>query len=216
VVVGATGHQVEAALCEHLAQPLGVGDDLRGVVAEFWLRGLVQRHRDPRDGVVVRAALQPRKDRPFQRRGVLAAAQQQGAARSSQRLVGGGRDDRRVAHRGGVHPADHQSRDVRDIGYQDGADLVGDLGEPGEVDGARDRGATAEDQLGPLAPRQVPDLVQVDDAGVAPHAILHRVEPFSGDGHVPAVGQVAAHRQRHAHHDVARLAVRQIDGEVRW
>jgi hypothetical protein len=63
---------------------------------------------------------------------------------------------------------------------------------------------------------EVPDLVQVDDAGVAPHAILHRLEPLSGDGHVPAVGQVAAHRQRHAHHGVARLAVRQIDGEVRW
>jgi hypothetical protein len=58
---------------------------------------------------------------------------------------------------------------------------------PGGVDGARDRGATAEDQLGPLAHSQVPDLVQIDDAGVAPHAILHRVEPFSGDGHVPAV-----------------------------
>ena len=46
------------------------------------------------------------------------------------------------------------------------------------------------------------------------HAVVDRVEPLAGHGDRPAVRQVAAHRQRHAHHGVARLQERQVDGEV--
>src|SRR5438034_11837392 len=75
-----------------------------------------------------------------------------------------------------------QARDVGHVGHEDRADLARDLGEPREVDRARDRGPSAEDQLRPLLERQFSDLVQVDPAGVAAHAVRDRAEPLAGDG----------------------------------
>jgi hypothetical protein len=107
-----------------------------------------------------------------------------------------------------------QAGDVGDVGDEDRADLAGDRGERGEVDGARDRGAAGEQELGPLAQRQLADLVEVDAVGVGPHAVLDRAEVAAGDRHRPAVGQVAAGRQAQAHHGVARLEEGEVDGEV--
>src|SRR3954468_16927641 len=103
-------------------------------------------------------------------------------------------------------------RDVRD---EDGADLVGDRGEGREVDCAGDRRAAADDELWALATGEVANLVHVDPASVATYAVPVRTEPLVGDGHAPAVGEVAAVRQRHAHDGVAGLAERRVDGEVR-
>ena len=68
--------------------------------------------------------------------------------------------------------------------------------------------------FGLLVPGQVAHLVEVDAAGVAPHAVLHGAEPLAGRRDRPAVGEVAAHRQRHPHDGVARAAEGQVDGEV--
>ena len=103
---------------------------------------------------------------------------------------------------------------MRDVGHEDRPDLFGDLGEPIELDDPRHRGAAAEDELGPLLPRQPANLVEVDGARLARDAVLDRAQPLPGDRHRPAVRQVAAHRQRHAHHRVARLAEGQVHGEV--
>ena len=113
-----------------------------------------------------------------------------------------------------VRAAGDQAGDVRDVGDQDRADLAGDLGERREVDGARDRGAAAEDDLRPLGERQVADLVHVDPAGLLAHAVLHRAEPLAGGGDAPAVGQVAAGGQRHAHDGLAGREEGEVDREV--
>src|SRR5262249_15089632 len=81
----------------------------------------------------------------------------------------------------------------------------------GEVYGARDGGAAAPDQPGLVLARQRAHVVQVDAAGFAAHAVLYRAPHLAGDGHVPAVREVAAVRQRHAHDGLARLGERQID-----
>ncbi len=94
------------------------------------------------------------------------------------------------------------------------SDLGGDLGEGREVDRPRQRGAAAEDDLGPLAQRQVAHLVEVDPAGVPAHPVLHRVEPLAADRHARPVRQVAAHRQRQPHDGVAGRGERQVDGQV--
>jgi hypothetical protein len=120
-----------------------------------------------------------------------------------------------VAHRAGVGAARDQSGDVRDIGDQDRADLPGDLGEAGEVDGPGDGGAAAEDQLRALPEGQVPHLVQFGPPGVGTDAVLHAAEPRPGRRHPPAVRQMPAHRQGHAHDGVAGLEEGQVDGEVR-
>ncbi len=50
--------------------------------------------------------------------------------------------------------------------------------------------------------------------GVTADAVLHAAEPLAGRRDAPAVGEVAAHRQRHAHHGVAGFGEGEIDGEV--
>jgi hypothetical protein len=113
-----------------------------------------------------------------------------------------------------VRAARDQPRDVGDVGDQDRARLLGDLGEGGEVDGARDGRTAAEDELGAFLEGQLPHLVQVDPAGVGTDAVADGVEPLAGGRDRPAVGEVAAHRQRHAHDGVAGLGEGEIDREV--
>lgn len=94
------------------------------------------------------------------------------------------------------------------------AGLAGDLAEGGEVDRAGQGGAAAEDHLGPFLEGQLADLVEVDEAGVVADAVLDATEPLAGGGDAPAVGEVAAHRQGHAHDGVAGLGEGEVDGEV--
>ena len=147
------------------------------------LRRLRERDRDAGGRVVVRATLQTGEDGLVERLGVLGVGHQHRAARAAQRLVRGGGDDLRVPDRRRVRAARDQAGDVRDVGDQHGADLLGDLRERREVDRARDGRATAEDQLRPLRQREVTHLVEVDAAGVLAHAVLHRAEPLAGRGH---------------------------------
>src|SRR5205823_6507542 len=114
-----------------------------------------------------------------------------------------------------MRAAGDEPRNVRDVRDEYGADLVGDCGERREVDRAGDRRAAADDELWALAAGEVANLVHVDPAGVATDAVPDRSEPLAGDGHAPAVGEVPAVRQSHAHHRVARLAEGRVDGEVR-
>jgi hypothetical protein len=95
-----------------------------------------------------------------------------------------------------------------------GAHLACDLGHRGEVPQARVGRAAGPQQLGSLAASQVTHLIEVDTAGVLAHAVLDRLEVATRDGHVPAVGQVAAHGQRQAHDLVARLEEGEVDGQV--
>ena len=46
------------------------------------------------------------------------------------------------------------------------------------------------------------------------HAVLHGVEPLAGEGHLRAVGQVPAVRQRHREEGVAGLQERAVGGQV--
>ena len=214
MVVGAAGDQVVAALGQRRGQRPGGGHHRCGVVPERRLRRLLQRHRDARRGVVVRPTLQAGEHRLVQRGRVLRGGHQHRTAGPPQRLVGGGGDDVGEPHRRGVRATGDQPGDVRHVGDEDGAHLAGDLGEGAEVDDARYRRTAAEDQLRPLAAGQVAHLVIVEATVVAPHGVLHRAEPLAGRRHRPAVRQVAAHRQRHAHHGVARLGEGQVHGQV--
>jgi hypothetical protein len=174
----------------------------------------VQGHRDGGRGVIVRAALQAGEHRLVQRGRVLCGRHDHRTAWTAERLVRRRGDHVDVPGRGRVGPAGDQPGDVRDVGRQHGARFGGDLRESGEVDGTRDRRPAAEEDLRPFAQRQVADLVHVDPAGVGPDGVLHGVEPLAGDRHRPAVGQVAAHRQRHPHDRVAGAGEGQVDGQV--
>ncbi len=77
-----------------------------------------------------------------------------------------------------------------------------------EVDLARIGRAAGDDECGPALVRQPRDLVEVDPAVLAAHAVLHRIEPLAGEVGRRPVGQVPAGGERHAEHRVARLAER--------
>ena len=121
-----------------------------------------------------------------------------------------------MADRRGVGAAGDQAGHVGDVSNEDRLDLARYIRERLELDRARDRGPAAEDQLRPLAQSQLTNLVEVRPAGVLAHPVLDRAEPPAGHRHAPAVGEVAAHRQRHPHHRVAGLAEGEVDGEVGW
>ena len=53
------------------------------------------------------------------------------------------------------------------------------------------------------------DLVEIDQAVVPPHAILHGLEPFAGQVRRGAMGEMPARIQAHAEDGIARLGQRQ-------
>src|SRR5215469_2655595 len=108
----------------------------------------------------------------------------------------------------------NQACDVCDVSHQQSVNLASDLGEGWEINDPRDSRATAEDDLWLLPPGEVVHLIKVQHAVVGAYSVLNWLEPLAGDRHRPAVGQVAAHGQGHAHDLVARLQEREVDGEV--
>ncbi len=80
-----------------------------------------------RGRVVVRAALEAGEHRAVDRRGVRLLAEDHAAARAAERLVRRRRDDVGDADRRRMHPGGDEACDVRDVGREDRADLVGDL-----------------------------------------------------------------------------------------
>ena len=124
------------------------------------------------------------------------------------------RDHVGVRHRRRDRPAGDQADEVRGVDHQPGADLVGDLPERGEVDQPRVGRRAADDHLRPVLEGQVAHLVVVDQLGVLADAVGHGVEPLAGEVDLRAVGEVAAVRQDHREHRVARLQQRGVGREV--
>jgi hypothetical protein len=114
---------------------------------------------------IERPALDAREHRLVHRLRVILVGQDEAAARAAQRLVRGGRHDVAVRHRARVQAGDHEARDVRDVGEQQRADLVGDGPERREVErcagrrsprrrsswGRGERGAHASMSMRPVA-----------------------------------------------------------------
>ncbi len=99
VVIGATRHEAEALGHERLRQRTRVLHDLTRVVAEFRLRGFVERDRFGRDHMHQRAALQPREHRLVDGRRMLSLREDAAAARAAQRLVRREGHDIGIRHR---------------------------------------------------------------------------------------------------------------------
>ena len=97
-----------------------------------------------------------------------------------------------VIHRRRVRAGGDQARDVRDVGHEVGADLVGNGAEPGEVDGPRVGAGPADDQLGAEAQGLLPDGVVVQQEGVRTDAVVLDLEELARKGNRGPVRDVAA------------------------
>mmetsp|Transcript_5467 Transcript_5467/g.19950 ORF Transcript_5467/g.19950 Transcript_5467/m.19950 type:complete len:215 (-) Transcript_5467:873-1517(-) len=124
VVVGAARDQRVPQLQQPRRQRLAVAHHLLLVHCEGRLRGLLERHRQRADGVVVRAALQSREhgvvDRSLEAVAHLPAASEENhaAARTPQRLVRRGGHNVAVLEGVGCHARRHQAAHVRHIRKQ--------------------------------------------------------------------------------------------------
>ena len=141
-------------------------------------------------------------------------AQHQAGARAAERLVDGGGDDVGDADRRRVHAGGDEAGDVRHVHHEPGAHLVGDLAERREVDDPRVGGGAGDDQRGLQLARHVAYLVHVDAPVLAAHPVVVEVVELPGEVHLEAVRQVAAVRQRHRQHPVARGQRRRVGGLV--
>ena len=86
-----------------------------------------------------------------------------------------------------------------------GADLVRDLTERREVEGARVGGPASDDDLGLLSQGLLADLVHVDAHGLRVDLVRGDIVKLAGEVELHAVGEVTAVGQGQAHDLVTRL-----------
>ena len=99
----------------------------------------------------------------------------------------------------------NQSGEVRHVDHEEGADLVGNRAHAGEVDDARIRAATADNQLGMLALGDLLELVVVDGFGILGDAVGNNPICLAGKVKLMPMREVAAMREVQAEDRVARL-----------
>ncbi len=105
----------------------------------------------------------------------------------------------------GCRPGGDQPGEVRHVHEQEGADLVGDLAEPHEVELPRVRRPAGDDQLGLDPAGQPADLVHVDPVVLLGDLVRCHVVEQPGEVDPHAVREVPAVCQRQAQDRVARL-----------
>ena len=110
----------------------------------------------------------------------------------------------RVRHRVRIHTSGDEASHVRHVHEQIRADLVCDGAEARPIDDLRICGKAADDHFRLAFQGDALDFVVIDHARLV-HAVGNDVEEFAGDVGLGAVGEMAAVRQRHAQHGVARL-----------
>ena len=109
-----------------------------------------------------------------------------------------------MRHRRRIQAGSHEAGKVCHVDEELGTDLVGDGPERGKVDDAGVRAAASHQERGPLAQRQVAQLVVVDAAGGGIDPVVHRLPDPATVVDSRAMRQVTAVRQRHAHELAAR------------
>src|SRR5690625_2267211 len=215
VVVGAARDDPVAVASQLPGQLLGVLDDAPAVLPELRLHRLAEGDGLRRYHVLERAALVAGEDRPVdQLADLLVVTEDHPAARAAQSLVRRAGDHVRVRDRIGVEAGGDEAGDVGDVGEQVRAHLVGDLAEACEVDGAAVSAGAGDDQFGPVLPGELTHHVVIDGFGVTVDGVADDPVVLAGEVHGRTVRQVAAVRQVHSQHGVARLEQGAVDSQV--
>ena len=108
-----------------------------------------------------------------------------------------------MRERARVRAAGDQAREMRHVDHQEGADLVGDGAELGEVDGARIGAASRHDHLRLVLAGQGCDLVHVDAVVLPAHGVGHHLEPLARHVDGRPVRQMSAGGEAQSHEGIA-------------
>ena len=108
----------------------------------------------------------------------------------------------------------HQARDMRHVGDHRRADAIRGRANAGEVDDARIGARPDHDHLRPVLVGQPIELVVVDPFVLRAHAVRHDFIELAREVQRMAVRQVAAVREVHPEHGVARFHDREIHRHV--
>ena len=114
-----------------------------------------------------------------------------------------------------MHAGRDQARDVRHVGEDRRADAIGRLADAREIDHARVGAGADDDHLRLVLVGEAIELVVVDPLVLLAHAVRHDRVELAGEIQRVAVRQVAAVREVHAEHRVARLQQREVHRHVR-
>ena len=202
--LGAPRHDAQTARGQRVRQYRRILDHLLLIGLEVRRQRFLEGDRLGGDHMHQRAALQPGKDRRIDRLLMLGLHQDDAAARTAQALVGGRRDHIGMRDRIRVDAGGDQAGVMRHVDHESGARVAGNLREAREIDPqAVGRGASDDDARLVLM-REPFHLVVVDLLGLV-QAVRLDVEPLARDVDRRSVGQMSAHRQRHAQNGVARL-----------
>ena len=200
---------IQPALHQLRRQRLRVLHHLRGIGPELRPQRLAKGHGLRGDHMHQRATLDTGEDRRIDLlRKLLIIGQDHPAARPAQGLVRRRRRDMGMREGRGMLPARDQTREMRHVHHQPGADAVRDLTEAGKVDDARHRRPARDDKLRLVFLGQRRHLIIVDAAVLRTHPVLDRVEPLAGLVRRRAMRQMPARGEVHAKDRVAGLQQR--------
>ena len=216
MVVRDARDDAEALFLQRGGERLGILHDLCGVFFEGGLQRFFQGDGLRRDDVHQGAALDAGEDRLVELCAEFRVLREDHAApRAAKRLVRRRRHDIRPRQRAWMHAARDESRDVRHVDHEVGADRLGDGGEPLEVDDARIGGSAGDDELRLDFLRLLFQRIVVDALCLFVHAIGDDVEVLARHVDGAAVREVSAVREIHAHVGVAGRKQREEHRHVR-
>mmetsp|Transcript_109442 Transcript_109442/g.274134 ORF Transcript_109442/g.274134 Transcript_109442/m.274134 type:complete len:517 (+) Transcript_109442:95-1645(+) len=224
VVVSAVAGELVALGLQRLGQGVSVGHHRLGVLLELGRGHLQELRGQATDLVVVRAALEAGEDRHVDalldvRHLVTVLEEDHPSPRAAQGLVRGRGDHIAMREGRGVHACGDQAGDVRNVRHEQRAHLICDRAELGEVHDARVGGGTAQDHGRTEHQRRLPELLEVNEAGLRVHLVRQGLEVDRGRrdlllGCVVAMREVAPAGQVQAHDTRVWWQQASVDGEV--
>ena len=217
--IGAASENIDASLGavgsgETLSQNAGTSESALLALLELLGTSNLQRHGLAGDSVHQRTTLLPRENSGVQLLGVLLLGQNHARTRATESLVNGGRHNVRMRNRRRVQTGGNQTCEVRHVRPQLRADLIGDGAESFEVEVARVRRPTCDENIRLFCERLLTHLVHIDPHGVLIHTVCGDVVELAGEVQLHAVGQVTAVCQVEAHNLVTGVDQRMQNGSV--
>ena len=188
-------HNPDPTVCERGSERARIFDDAPPVVPELRAKGLAQADRLGGEDIGVKAPLYPGEHRGLKAPGErIRARQDEPTPGPAQGLGRGTGDDVGVRERRGVHAGGDEPCDMGHVDQQSCFDGFGDPCHAFEVNRAWIGGAAGDQQRRSHLAGPGLDLVVVEQAARAVHAVVMGVEPAPGEVRSGAVTEVTDRR----------------------